>query len=126
MYIPFVVLHAVGGYLSWLVYELSSFIILLVSLFSSLLQIKSHCTTVLSQPPRLQSEIPFVGHLLRIIFEGTEYLRALQYVLLSLCEAYILTIQSHYRTPDLHLTYRQEVVPYGCFASHGPCSAEGL
>ncbi|OTA38758.1 hypothetical protein BTJ68_01253 [Hortaea werneckii EXF-2000] len=77
MYIPLAGLYAVGGYLSWLVHEFAHFIVLLVSFFSSLLQTKSHCTTVPSPPPRLQSEIPFIGHLLRIISEGTEYLRAL-------------------------------------------------
>lgn len=87
MYIPSAGLHAVGEYLSWLVDEFGFFIAFLVSFISSLLRTKSHCTAVPSQPLRLQSEIPFIGHLLRIIFEGTEYLRSLQYVLLFLCEA---------------------------------------
>ncbi|KAI7349962.1 hypothetical protein KC320_g5773 [Hortaea werneckii] len=77
MYIPSAGLHAVGEYLSWLVDEFGFFIAFLVSFISSLLRTKSHCTAVPSQPPRLQSEIPFIGHLLRIIFEGTEYLRSL-------------------------------------------------
>ncbi|KAI7121382.1 hypothetical protein KC352_g32924, partial [Hortaea werneckii] len=77
MYILLAGLHAIGGCLSWLVDGFGYFIAFLVSLFSSLLQTKSHCTTVPSPPQRLQSEIPFIGHLLRIIFEGTEYLRTL-------------------------------------------------
>ncbi|KAI7384236.1 hypothetical protein KC336_g18219, partial [Hortaea werneckii] len=76
MYIPFTGFHALSTYLSWLMDEFGYFIVFLVSSFSSLFQTKQHCT-VLSQPPRLQSKVPFIGHLLRLVVEGTEYLRAL-------------------------------------------------
>ena len=32
------------------------------------------------EPPKLPPKVPLVGHLLRVVFEGTEYLRVLQYV----------------------------------------------
>ncbi|RMY87312.1 hypothetical protein D0861_05423 [Hortaea werneckii] len=76
IYIPFTGFHALSTYLSWLMDEFGNFIVLLVSSFSGLFQTKQHCT-VPSQPPRLQPKVPFIGHLLRLVVEGTEYLRAL-------------------------------------------------
>ncbi|RMZ31212.1 hypothetical protein D0859_04664 [Hortaea werneckii] len=72
MYILLAGLHAIGGCLSWLVDGFGYFIAFLVSLFSSLLQTKSHCTTVPSPPQRLQSEIPtFFSSCAKLKYDNT-------------------------------------------------------